>query len=72
MNRTDEKSDKITGKQILLEIEGLLQDLGEYLYQVGKTVYVKVKVALSDKDKKADGDDPVEPDMPAKLDKPTD
>ncbi len=66
MNEHEVTENKITGKQILSEIEELLQNIGEYLFQVGKTVYVKVKVALADKDKKSDGDDEIT-DSPEKA-----
>ena len=58
MNDTNkpENPDKITGKQILSDLEKLLLNVGEYLIQIGKTVYVKVKIALSEKDKKNDDD----------------
>ena len=60
MSENTESTEKVTGKQVITELEEFLQDLGKYLFQIGKTVYVKVKVALSDKNKQSDGDEKTE------------
>ncbi len=57
---TDEKTtNRITGKQVLLDAVTLAKDAGVFIYDLGKTVIVKIKsiVVTADKqktDEKAD------------------
>lgn len=40
---TDEKRDRITGKQVLLDAVTLAKDAGVFFYDLGKAVIVKIK-----------------------------
>lgn len=47
--------DRITGKQVLLDAVTLFKDAGAYIYELSKTVIVKIKnVIVTAKDKNAD------------------
>lgn len=42
----------VSGKELLLDAEELLRKLGVYVAQIGKSVYIKIKLSLSEKDDK--------------------
>ena len=51
---TDEKN-RISGKQVLFDAVTLVKDAGAYIYELGKTVIVKIKsMIVTVDDEKAD------------------
>ena len=53
---TDENKNRITGKQVLLDAVTLAKDAGVFIYDLGKTVIVKIKniVVTANKEKTDD------------------
>ncbi len=56
---TDERTNRITGKQVLLDAVTLAKDAGVFIYDLGKTVIVKIRsiIVTADKDKTDDKTD---------------
>lgn len=66
-------TEKVTGKVVLRDLATLAKDLGVYLADVGKTLYLKLKTALKNKDdaeKEKDKDDGKKKKRPDKDDTP--
>lgn len=48
----NKKIQHVSGKELLLDAEELLRKLGIYVAQIGKSIYIKIKLSLSEKDDK--------------------
>lgn len=52
---TQENPERVTGKQVLFDAFTLFKDAGTYIYELGKTVIVKIKdMIVTANDKTAD------------------
>lgn len=53
---TDKNTERITGKQVLGDAVTLLRDTGALIYELGKTVIVKIKSMIATANADADKD----------------